>query len=215
MLDCCSLSKALDLISCKSRVECLEKLVVLFAIYRYMPIGRLSLSNITSVSERRIRRYIGDFRDSGLIRVDKVAGAEIVSRTILDLMSNTDIIVFENYCGVFLSCSPECLETISNRYLMFRDMIVVGMGSPFVLEVIGFVFDGGVVFPGVPEDLASKYLATAKRLLSVAKKKNCCFILVLSKRIDCCLRLVPAIYYAVDGVCRGVYRLSDVGGFCG
>ncbi|BEP17593.1 hypothetical protein PYJP_09450 [Pyrofollis japonicus] len=136
----------------------LEALLVI----KYLePIGRILLSRMLDVGEKRSRNILLTLRRHGF--VEHTRGGAVLTEEAKQLL---DIIVCEsvdNYTAAIVPCAID-----SESILEVRDLLVLSLGSPKPLEAIGVIADGDAVFPGVPEVYARSYVSAARKL--IAKK---------------------------------------------
>ena len=198
--------------------ECLDRLRVLVVLAKNMPLGRIALSSLTGISERKTRRILEELRLEGIISVDRVAGSEISDELVLRVIGK----VFYEYvkhdvfsCITGVEVDSDVYNITSNRYLFVRDVIVLGVGWPGVLDLIGLYRDGELLLPGVPREVEEGLrgiIEVVRFLLSERCRGFCVFSITRFRK--CCSLLAAALLYAVASAC-GVVKAYNGVDFCG
>ena len=199
--------------------ECLDRLRVLVVLAKNMPLGRIALSSLTGISERKTRRILEELRLEGVVSVDRVAGSEIIDELVLRTIGR----VFYDYyveqgmpsCITGVEVSSDTYNLVSNRYLFVRDVIVLGVGWPGVLDLIGLYRDGELLLPGLPSDVKERLrgiIEGASLLLSEHCRGFCVFSITRFRK--CCSLLAAALLYAIASAC-GVVKTYNGVDFCG
>ncbi len=156
-----------------SRYSISELLAVLLVVKTMEPVGRIILSNILGMGDKKARNIIRELRRRGVIRVTH-AGSTI-SNDFANLLDSIKCITRENYTISILPCSIE-----EANIIRLRDELVLLLGAPDVLIAIGYSRSGSVDFPGIPSlykdkltDLVRGLWGHGEEAIAIFSKPGC------------------------------------------
>ncbi len=219
MVDCTRLSIVYESLRCGTRADCLERMAVLLALYANMPVGRVALSKLLRLRERRVRSIVYEWKDAGIVELDRGSGARIVSNSIAGVLDNVfwDVVRGAGEACIAGVVIGEALyNAIVERYLFLRDVVVVVIGEPGVLEFLGVYAPGVFLLPGLPPSLEKAFSAFIELVKSVVGKRcgpgtdRCVFI--VTGRPRCCIYSAAALMLGLMSLCG--YTVFPAGRYC-
>jgi predicted transcriptional regulator len=129
-------------------------------IIKYLgPIGRILLSRMLGVGEKKSRNILLVLRKHGLVEHSR--GGAVLTKEAEQLLSTVVCESIDDYTVAIVPCTIG-----SESILEVRDLLVLSLGSPKPIEAIGFLDNGSAVFPGVPEAYTRNYANTVRKLIS-------------------------------------------------
>lgn len=112
--------------------------------------GRVFIANYLDVPERLVRKILTLLSS----RLDADSPMDVVKKLTVVRGDQLEGCTPLFYTGL----SREFIEVIHERVVLFRDFIVISSKRPDKVEVIGVCTSGVLEFPGVPENIAGKYV---------------------------------------------------------
>jgi len=112
-------------------------------------LGRVAISKLTGLTERRVRR----------VR----AALDARRGEISELLAPLSFARWRYGRGAGVAVYPlseRLLRLVESRVVYFRDLVVISVGVPGALEVVGVKLPEGARVPGLPEGLARRYIET-------------------------------------------------------
>jgi hypothetical protein len=120
------------------------------ALYKFEGLGRVYISKLLSVPERRVRRVVellsklGEEEYETLMRV--LHGIKIDRKTV----GRYEVTVFYPF-------NTRLVECVAEKVVYFRDLLVINLGDFKRLFMIG-VKIGQLIFPLVPEEISRSFV---------------------------------------------------------
>lgn len=120
-------------------------LVINDSLYNY---GRVSLSKLSGMSERRLRTI----RSKAALSLQALAHVLNIAELRVSCNEKGERVV----CA-YMHFDDKLLELVRSRVVDFRDELIIALGSSKDIEVIGISDGGGITWPGLPEEYQHIY----------------------------------------------------------
>ncbi len=186
----------------KGRTDCIDLITALYAIHSYGPIGRHGLSRELDISERRARTLLEWLKNQKLIDVHKAAGAEVKKDELTTNLLDGMLCLYKSDYTLALinNASKDVMDLIVNHILTARDEIVLSIGDPSILEMIGYVHGEDLIAPGMPNHMMNTYRELVRGI------KGKALIAIYRGR---CPRCCAALMYTIYAICKKYNRIND------
>ncbi len=165
---------------------CVEALAILIASSDIGPIGRKLIARLLGIGEKKARLIIDKLRRAGLVAVTR-SGAEAE-------VEGLYCITRQDRTLALLSCNREAALRKLSRLLELRDRIVILLGDPALLEVIGYIDSRRVEIPHVEDNIARTYHEMLLPLRNLDWCRDGCLAAVFNSPdcYRCCASLLQA-----------------------
>ena len=131
-------------------------------------IGRIRLSKILGLSERKVRTLIEKLAKQGV--VEKKTYALRLSQNIAKLLEEINIHrIIDEQNVLLINEIPNLCILLENKIVSFRDYLVINIKDPESIEVVCCRSGSNIIIPRVPENLKKKYIELINRYISEPK----------------------------------------------
>jgi len=127
-------------------------------------IGRVHLSRELSISEREARNLLEELIRKGIVEdaIEKCVSESFISKLNFKIYSSE---LPDRVVTMILAVSEDLLHMLERHVVALRDLVVINVGDPTALEVIGYVDKRGrLLLPKVPTNYRRKYVEAIREL---------------------------------------------------
>lgn len=124
-------------------------------------LGRVAISKLAGLTERRARRIKEAIEKRCSERREECE--RLLLRTLDGLTFRREDSNGRTVLFVF-PLAVDLLKRVESKVVYFRDLVVINVRAPGALEVIGLMLGGEPLVPGLPPDIALKFVEEVRRL---------------------------------------------------
>ncbi len=170
------------------RKDVIDSITILIALKYHEPLGRIKLSSMLGLGEKRTRNLLITLRNLGLIEQNK-GGAWLTSKA-RELLRPVSVIDKDTTC-CSIRVDKSTIADALNKLIRIRDILTINLEDSSHITLLGAILDNNVLLPGVPRELAVEY----RRDLDKCHTADSSFFAIFNKPhcFHCCSALIHAL----------------------